>query len=243
MASKISLRQAFRAIDTDNSGYIEKSELGRLMQSMDPSHTVTQNDVLFALKEIDSSDDGRVSFEEFKVWWIRTTKGHKGSKYNKLLVKDLVGKSRTSSYDLPSKQFTFGYVIPRDVSDAKDVISNWQSGKQRVSGSQILKARDSRGAPSRSTTYGHVNRPSTPMGKLIQGEFAGTASSSKEREYPERPVHPTVLRKHEQTMKERRAVDEAAAKGRAMRRSNNEAHTDGTWKMRKFAHVRSKVFS
>ena len=46
--------------------------------------------------------------------------GHRGSQYNKLLVKDLVGKSRTSSYDLPSKQFTFGKVIPRDVNDAKE---------------------------------------------------------------------------------------------------------------------------
>ena len=51
---------------------------------------------------------------------VGRSQGHKGSKFNKLLVKDLVGKGRTSSYDLPSKQFTFGYVIPRDVNDAKE---------------------------------------------------------------------------------------------------------------------------
>lgn len=242
----MSVRAAFRAIDTDDSGYIDKSELGKLLQSLSDS-SITQNDVLFALNEVGAGADGKVSFSEFKKWYLRTRKGHRGSKYNKLLVKDLVGRSRTSSYDLPSKQFTFGYVIPRDVNDAKEVITNWQSGKERVSGSEILKARNTRGAPSRKTVYGHVNRPSTPMGKLIKGEFAGAAVA--EKEYPAKPTHAKVTRKAEQAQRERAAVTEAAARGRLLRATGGRvagtmasSSSSAGWKMKKFSKVKSRVY-
>jgi len=138
------LKQVFRSVDVDGSGYVDKAEIGRLLQALSPGATISQNDVLFVLNEVDMSRDDRLSFTEFKKWYIRARKvrdrrrgctancnnshgkwqwceqGHKGSRFNKLLVKDMVGKGRTSSYDLPSKEFTFGYVIPRDVNDAKE---------------------------------------------------------------------------------------------------------------------------
>lgn len=236
----MSFRSAFRSVDTENRGFVHKSEVGKVLAALSPGATITQNDVLFVLNEVDVVDE-KVSFVEFRKWFQRAKKGHRGSKFNKLLVKDLVGKGRTSSYDLPSKEFTFGYVIPRDVNDAKEVISNWQSGKERVSGSEILKARNTRGAPSRKTTYGHVNRPSTPMGKLIKGEFAGTMGG-KETEYPERPTHVSVTRKVEQAARERRAVAEAAQRGRHLRTSGEQV-VHQNWKMKKFSKVQSRVFA
>lgn len=86
------------------------------------------------------------------------------------------------------------------------------------------------------------------MGKLIQGEFAGTVP--KDKEYPDRPTHPKVLRKQEQALKERKAVDEAAARGRLVRAGSAVAtgrdHMGGggggsTWKMKKFTHVKAKL--
>lgn len=171
-AAAPNVKSAFKSIDTAGEGSIDRADVGRLLQLLNPGHTITQNDVLFALKEVEITDDGRVKYTEFKKWFDRLRKvlaaclrrlprvwpllphhtttsttsdscsasatvrspplllsppcamcnvqGHRGSQYNKLLVKDLVGKSRTSSYDLPSKQFTFGKVIPRDVNDAKE---------------------------------------------------------------------------------------------------------------------------
>ena len=121
------------------------------------------------------------------------------------------------------------------------VISNWKSGKERVSGSEILKARNTRGAPSKETIYGHVNRPSTPMGKLIKGEFAGTVP--KETEYPARPTHVKVTRKLEQAAREKKAVTEAAARGRTLRATGGRvAGVNNTWKMKKFSRVKSRVY-
>ena len=113
-----------------------------------------------------------------------------------------------------------------------------------------MRARNTKGAPSKRTTYGHVNRPSTPMDKLIKGEFAGVVP--EEKEYPERPTHVTVTRKVEQQARERRAVAEAAARGRQLRATGAQVATStmrtsssssSTWKMKKFAKVRSRVFS
>lgn len=111
-----------------------------------------------------------------------------------------------------------------------------------MSGSEILKARNTRGAPSRRTTYGHVNRPSTPMDKLIKGEFAGRAAEAKETEYPERPTHVNVTRKVEQAARERRAVAEAAKRGQSLRHSGEQV-LNANWKMRKFQKVRPRVFN
>ena len=68
------LRSIFRSIDTGNSGYIDKSDIGRLLQSLEPSATVTQNDVLFVINEVDLTHDERLSFVEFRKWYIRARK-------------------------------------------------------------------------------------------------------------------------------------------------------------------------
>lgn len=68
------LRSIFRSIDTANAGYIDKSDIGRLLQALEPSATVTQNDVLFVINEVDLTHDQRLSFVEFRKWYLRARK-------------------------------------------------------------------------------------------------------------------------------------------------------------------------
>jgi len=242
------IREAFRAVDTSGNGFIDKSELGDLLTKLEEAkpaserRAIHQNDVLFALREIDTSGDGRIAFPEFKAWFLRTNVGHSGHKYNKLLVRDIVGKSKRSSYDLPEKGFTFGYVVPQDKHDAKAVMSNWHTGKPRLGGSDILKAREERGRPTnmKAATYGHINRPSTPMDRLLKGEFG--VAEEKEHEYPDAPASaektkrgPTEVRATRATLAAMEATKEA------MRASTAEAGGAG-WKLKKFANVKPRVF-
>lgn len=232
------LRSAFNSIDTSGNGFIDKSELGALLQRVNPGKPVHQNDVLFAMTEIDSSADGRIDYKEFRKWYTRTNVGHKGSSYNKLLVRDVVGRSKRSSYDLPSKDFTFGYTVPQDSHDAKATMTNWYTGKPRLGGSDILKARAESGRPRgyKEATYGTVNRPSTPMGRLLRGEFGVI---DKDEEYPESPGAatkrraPTAVRATRATLAQMEHTKELAREAEA---------AAGTWKLKKFANVKSRVF-
>lgn len=61
-------REAFGQVDTDNSGFIEKSELmaamGFFTEKMGTSPP-NDNDVQEVLKTLDSSEDAKISLEEF----------------------------------------------------------------------------------------------------------------------------------------------------------------------------------
>lgn len=207
-----------------------------------PGKKVHQNDVLFALREIDSSADGRISYAEFKDWFIRAKVGHKGSRYNKLLVRDVVGKSKRSSYDLPSKEFTFGYTVPQDKHDAKATMSGWYTGKPRLGGTEILAKRAARGQPKgvREATFGQLSRPSTPMGKLLRGEFG---IIDKDQEYPESgAASPTRKRGGPAQVRATRATVAAMERTRELKRQEAEESSKAGWKLKKFQHVKSRVF-
>jgi len=70
-------RNVFRQVDTDDSGYISESELETLMKniaSQCDSPTPTRGDIQDAMRAIDTNNDGRVSFDEFKVLIIEILK-------------------------------------------------------------------------------------------------------------------------------------------------------------------------
>ena len=73
-AAAPNVKSAFKSIDTAGEGSIDRADVGRLLQLLNPGHTITQNDVLFALKEVEITDDGRVKYTEFKKWFDRLRK-------------------------------------------------------------------------------------------------------------------------------------------------------------------------
>jgi hypothetical protein len=60
-------RKMFDSVDADKSGFIEADEFQRLCRKLDA--TMTQNDIQLAMKLLDESGDGVISFEEFSAWW------------------------------------------------------------------------------------------------------------------------------------------------------------------------------
>jgi Ca2+-binding EF-hand superfamily protein len=61
--SQEELRAAFQKFDQDNSGYIQAKELQAIMSKMGRNVSKTEIDAM--IKSLDSSGDGKISFEEF----------------------------------------------------------------------------------------------------------------------------------------------------------------------------------
>jgi calmodulin len=61
--SESELRAAFRQFDQDNSGYIQAKELQNIMTKM--GRRVHTSEIDAMIQSLDSSGDGKISFEEF----------------------------------------------------------------------------------------------------------------------------------------------------------------------------------
>ena len=112
------VRTAFAKYDKGKDGFIDEDDLTALLTDLQ-GKPASKTDVLFALKAMDSSGDGRISFGEMCEYWEQLKVGHGGGKFNKLLVKDLVGHTRLSSYDLPPAAFAYGATTRGDDIGAK----------------------------------------------------------------------------------------------------------------------------
>jgi Ca2+-binding EF-hand superfamily protein len=61
--SKKELEAAFRKFDTDGSQYITAQELQHILTRM--GRSLNRSDIEAMIKQVDSSGDGKISFEEF----------------------------------------------------------------------------------------------------------------------------------------------------------------------------------
>lgn len=61
--SKQELQAAFKKFDADNNGYITTTELSHILSRM--GRHLSRQDVDAMIKSIDTSGDGRISFDEF----------------------------------------------------------------------------------------------------------------------------------------------------------------------------------
>ncbi|GFR63143.1 calmodulin [Elysia marginata] len=57
------LVRLFREYDADNSGYLDKNELRKIMESC--GHKYTEKEIQETLQKADTSGDGKISFDEF----------------------------------------------------------------------------------------------------------------------------------------------------------------------------------
>ncbi len=67
------MKAAFDHFDADGSGFIDKAEFAAL--SSDLGELLDDEELTAAVKEIDSSGDGKISFNEFIRWWTNDKKG------------------------------------------------------------------------------------------------------------------------------------------------------------------------
>lgn len=67
-------RAMFMLIDRDNSGYISLDEFYEFLVLTNPGIKITMEEVKEYFKECDSSHDGRMNFEEFRIMSAKVTK-------------------------------------------------------------------------------------------------------------------------------------------------------------------------
>ena len=64
------LRDAFAVFDSDGSGFIDRSELKKLMANL--GQALTDGELDDMMDEVDTNGDGEISFEEFKAMMVRS---------------------------------------------------------------------------------------------------------------------------------------------------------------------------
>eukprot|EP00828_Plagiopyla_frontata_P010242 TRINITY_DN15398_c0_g1_i2.p1 TRINITY_DN15398_c0_g1~~TRINITY_DN15398_c0_g1_i2.p1 ORF type:complete len:108 (+),score=29.95 TRINITY_DN15398_c0_g1_i2:166-489(+) len=70
------VREAFDKIDTNKSGFIEKNELGEMLNKLAQDMEIqkpNQEDIDEAMQAIDINQDGKVSFDEYKNCLLYTS--------------------------------------------------------------------------------------------------------------------------------------------------------------------------
>jgi Ca2+-binding EF-hand superfamily protein len=102
------LREAFKKYDKDGSGAIDLKELGDMIKEL--GGKMTDEEILEAMKQLDTNKDGTCSFEEFKELW--SSKSGLGG-YSSLTLKFLKAKLTAGSVLEKGKQLlgnASGYV-------------------------------------------------------------------------------------------------------------------------------------
>lgn len=85
--AKKELKNAFHTFDTDNSGTIERHELGQLLKRLTDAFNVeepSEEDINDILKELDANGDGKISQSEFEALIVDVVKIMDEEKKSKL---------------------------------------------------------------------------------------------------------------------------------------------------------------
>ena len=77
------LRDVFDAIDTDKNGYIDRWEIGEVAEVL--GFPLSEKELIKAFEALDENGDGRISFEEFELWWNHDS----GTVFRKKLAQEL----------------------------------------------------------------------------------------------------------------------------------------------------------
>lgn len=89
-AEKVNVNSMFEKMDTDKSGFLEENELAAVIAEMGVE--MSGSDVRNMMTDIDFNKDGKISPEEFHMWWLSGRKGTTGT-MKQLVSKGLGGKS------------------------------------------------------------------------------------------------------------------------------------------------------
>lgn len=77
MTTPAALKEIFDRFDRDHSGYIDARELGQLL---DAQGSGSDERFLEALASLKTKQKGRISWDEFRVWWSGVASAPRGGK-------------------------------------------------------------------------------------------------------------------------------------------------------------------
>lgn len=123
MPSIETLAVAFKKCDVNNNGFIEREELGEVLKVA--GVTQTRGEFLETLEALLQDDRKRIGFKQFVGFFKNKVSTGTNSKYNRLMMKSIIGRPKHSSYDLPGEYHTYGAKVPRDKEGSKEVILTW----------------------------------------------------------------------------------------------------------------------
>lgn len=70
------ITKVFKSFDKDNSGFIDLVELKDV--STELGHTLDTAELEECMKDLDLNKDGKISLEEFTIWWLSGRQGLTG---------------------------------------------------------------------------------------------------------------------------------------------------------------------
>lgn len=88
-AAKDNINKIFATFDKDKSGFIVKDELKMVCQELGVQ--MNDMDVENMVKDLDLNKDGKISPDEFSLWWLSGRKGSTG-KMSQLVAAKMGGK-------------------------------------------------------------------------------------------------------------------------------------------------------
>ena len=83
-----SLQSIFNQFDLDASGYIDIFELKEVSKKL--GSPLSDTELKQLMRAIDANKDGKISYTEFKEWWV---KGHKGRLNDLIILKSKTMKT------------------------------------------------------------------------------------------------------------------------------------------------------
>jgi hypothetical protein len=82
---KKSIKKIFDTFDKDKSGFIDKNELKGVAAEL--GLNMGQIDIENMIKDLDLNGDGKISTDEFNLWWLAGRKGSTGTMSQMLSAK------------------------------------------------------------------------------------------------------------------------------------------------------------
>lgn len=111
------VRTAFQSFDKDCSGFIDKSELKEVAREL--GKELDEVEIQECLLDLDSNKDGKISYDEFKRWWLS------GRQNQSPWMRNMLAYKLTNTKLLETFQNSFGEVIRSSTSfEDKEMVTD-----------------------------------------------------------------------------------------------------------------------
>ena len=107
---------------------VSVSELGNLMKALKMPYGKRDQAVALRQFQIKGYGTSIIKRKQFQDWYVSQAANFSGASLNKLLIKDQLGKPKTTSYELPGEQFTYGVKTHWGAESAGAVALTWKAG-------------------------------------------------------------------------------------------------------------------